>query len=156
MVRWFSAALGFSVTLHCAIHSLFIISDALRCGFWEFSSLERELPSTLEGRNFWFERYYCTRIMCVTIGLYQCGRFSFDFLSFFFIFLSAFELEDLQRFTCEAQSDAHTVVFRHHPVVLINALEVLGYRVISSFNVAEKCVWTMRREFPDPEPSDDE
>ena len=69
----------------------------------------------------------------------------------------AFELDDLRRFTLDAQSDAHTVVFKHHPVVLINALEVLGYRVVSSFNVAaEQCVWTMRRDFPDPEPSDDE
>jgi len=68
--------------------------------------------------------------------------------------LKSFELEDLRRFTLDSQTDAHTVFFKHHPVVLINALEVLGYRVVSSFNVgAESCVWTMRREFPEPEPA---
>ena len=70
---------------------------------------------------------------------------------------AAFELEDLKRFTFDNQADAHTVIFKHHPVVLINALEVLGYRVISSFNNGpDNCVWTMRKKFPDPEPSDDE
>ena len=73
----------------------------------------------------------------------------------------AFELEDLKRFTLEPQADVHTSVFRHHPVVLLNALEVLGYRVISSFNVNSdsiQCVWTMRKDFPEPcpDPSDDE
>lgn len=73
--------------------------------------------------------------------------------------VTAFELEDLKRFTLDSQTDAHTIFFKHHPVVLINALEVLGYRVVSSFNVGiENCVWTMRKEFPEPEPqpSDDE
>jgi len=70
--------------------------------------------------------------------------------------LKAFELEDLKRFTLDNQADAHTIIFKHHPIVLINALEVLGYRVISSFNNTDSCVWTMRKEFPDPEPSDDE
>jgi len=71
--------------------------------------------------------------------------------------LKAFELEDLKRFTLDPQADAHTVIFKHHPITLINALEVLGYRVISSFNNGtENCVWTMRKDFPDPEPSDDE
>lgn len=50
-------------------------------------------------------------------------------------------------------------MFRHHPVVLLNALEVLGYRVVSSFHVnPDNCVWTMRKDFPEPcpDPSDEE
>ncbi|EFX80683.1 uncharacterized protein LOC124208045 isoform X2 [Daphnia pulex] len=73
--------------------------------------------------------------------------------------LKACDLEDLKRFTYEQGSDVHTVSFRHHPVVLLNALEVLGYRVISSFHVnPDSCVWTMRKDFPEPcpEPSDEE
>ena len=76
---------------------------------------------------------------------------------FGFQFDIAFELEDLKRFTLDNQSDAHTIIFKHHPIVLINALEVLGYKVVSSFNHGpESCVWTMRKDFPDPEPSDEE
>lgn len=76
-----------------------------------------------------------------------CIFYLFDF--------TAFELEDLKRFALD-QADAHTVVFRHHPVVLLNALEVLGYRVISSFNSgSENCVWTMRKDFPVKCPTDD-
>lgn len=74
-------------------------------------------------------------------------------------FVAAFELEDLKRFTIDPQADAHTVVFRHHPVVLINALEVLGFRVISSFSASSDLfIWTMRKEFPEPcpDPSDEE
>ncbi|KAK4004979.1 uncharacterized protein LOC116936438 [Daphnia magna] len=73
--------------------------------------------------------------------------------------LKACDLEDLKRFTYEPHSDVHTVTFRHHPVVLLNALEVLGYRVVSSFYVSpDNCVWTMRKDFPEPcpEPSDEE
>ena len=44
--------------------------------------------------------------------------------------------------------------------MLLNALEVLGYRVVSSFNNEgdQNCVWTMRKDFPTPcpEPSDDD
>lgn len=75
------------------------------------------------------------------------------------LFCLACDLEDLKRFTYEQGSDVHTVSFRHHPVVLLNALEVLGYRVISSFHVnPDSCVWTMRKDFPEPcpEPSDEE
>lgn len=75
------------------------------------------------------------------------------------IFFLACDLEDLKRFTYEPHSDVHTVTFRHHPVVLLNALEVLGYRVVSSFYVSpDNCVWTMRKDFPEPcpEPSDEE
>ena len=54
----------------------------------------------------------------------------------------------------EGPADAHTVIFKHHPVVLLNALEVLGYRVASSFSPgAESCVWTMRKDFPEPCPA---
>lgn len=71
--------------------------------------------------------------------------------------LKAFEMEDLKRFTMELQTDAHTVIFKHHPIVLLNALEVLGYRVVSSFSSgSESSVWTMRKDFPEPCPTADD
>ncbi len=66
-------------------------------------------------------------------------------------------MEDLKRFTMELQTDAHTVIFKHHPIVLLNALEVLGYRVVSSFSSgSESSVWTMRKDFPEPCPTADD
>lgn len=58
----------------------------------------------------------------------------------------AFELDDLKRFSSgEQPTDAHTVTYKCHPVVLLNALEVLGYRVVCSFSSGENSTWTMRK-----------
>lgn len=73
------------------------------------------------------------------------GRINFKCHYFYNIF-AAFELDDLKRFSSgEPPTDAHTVTYKCHPVVLLNALEVLGYRVVSSFNSGENSTWTMRK-----------
>lgn len=71
--------------------------------------------------------------------------------------LKAADLEQLNRFPCGGYSDESTIVYLQHPCVILTALEVLGYRVVASSSTAVKqdyneYMWTMRKEFPDPEP----
>lgn len=71
--------------------------------------------------------------------------------------LKAADLEQLNRFPCGGYSDESTVVYLQHPCVILTALEVLGYRVVASSSTAVKqdyneYMWTMRKEFNDPEP----
>ncbi|XP_055593796.1 uncharacterized protein LOC129744997 [Uranotaenia lowii] len=71
--------------------------------------------------------------------------------------LKAADLEQLNRFPCGGYSDEATVVYLQHPCVILTALEVLGYRVVASSSTAVKqdyneYMWTMRKEFSDPEP----
>lgn len=71
--------------------------------------------------------------------------------------LKAADLEQLNRFPCGGYSDESTIVYLQHPCVILTALEVLGYRVVASSSTAVKqdyneYMWTMRKEFHDPEP----
>lgn len=71
--------------------------------------------------------------------------------------LKASDLEQLNRFPCGGYSDESTIVYLQHPCVILTALEVLGYRVVASSSTAVKqdyneYMWTMRKEFHDPEP----
>ncbi|XP_058451125.1 uncharacterized protein LOC131430284 [Malaya genurostris] len=71
--------------------------------------------------------------------------------------LKAADLEQLSRFPCGGYSDESTIVYLQHPCVILTALEVLGYRVVASSSTAVKqdyneYMWTMRKEFHDPEP----
>lgn len=71
--------------------------------------------------------------------------------------LKASDLEQLNRFPCGGYSDESTIVYLQHPCVILTALEVLGYRVVASSSTAVKqdyneYMWTMRKEFNDPEP----
>lgn len=71
--------------------------------------------------------------------------------------LKAADLEQLNRFPCGGYSDESTIVYLQHPCVILTALEILGYRVVASSSTAVKqdyneYMWTMRKEFNDPEP----
>lgn len=71
--------------------------------------------------------------------------------------LKAADLEQLNRFPSGGYSDEATIVYLQHPCVILTALEVLGYRVVASSSTAVKqdyneYMWTMRKEFNDPEP----
>lgn len=51
-------------------------------------------------------------------------------------------------------------MFLTHPCIILSALEVLGYRVVASSSTAVKqdyneYMWTMRKEFAEPEPVED-
>jgi len=70
------------------------------------------------------------------------------------------DIEQLNRFPCGGYSDECSIVFLTHPTVILSALEVLGYRVVASSSTAVKqdyneYMWTMRKEFTEPEPADD-
>ncbi|CAG9799167.1 unnamed protein product [Chironomus riparius] len=63
------------------------------------------------------------------------------------------------RFACGGYSDEQTIVFLAHPCIILSALEVLGYRVVASSSTAVKqdyneYMWTMRKEFSEPEPDE--
>ncbi|CAO1307813.1 unnamed protein product [Diamesa serratosioi] len=71
--------------------------------------------------------------------------------------LKAADIEQLNRFPCGGYSDESTIVFLAHPCIILTALEVLGYRVVASSSTSVKqdyneYVWTMRKEFNEPEP----
>ena len=82
------------------------------------------------------------------------------------------EIADLKNFSPGVDKDNYTITFPQHPCVILNALEVLGFRVISSspkilFNHSaallngggggipdvkdqphqQSIVWTLRKEF---------
>ena len=73
------------------------------------------------------------------------------------------DLSELSKtFQCDRQASTPLIVryTQYPPVVILNAIEVLGYRVVASSSYPAKnhtwIVWTMRREFPEPEPGDNE
>lgn len=99
--------------------------------------------------------------------------------SFLFQSLSAADIEQLNRFPCGGYSDESTIVYLQHPCIILSALEVtrqgfhsnfhnsnvdllvifqvLGYRVVASSSTAVKqdyneYMWTMRKEFNEPDP----
>ena len=66
--------------------------------------------------------------------------------------LKANELSDLRNFSPGANKDNYTITFPQHPCVILNALEVLGFRVVASTaSPAEPALitWTLRKEFDD-------
>lgn len=69
------------------------------------------------------------------------------------IHLSANELSDLKNFSPGVNKDNYTVTFPQHPCVILNALEVLGFRIVTSCPNGmnpDVTVWTLRKEFEDP------
>jgi len=87
--------------------------------------------------------------------------------------LKAAELSDLRNFSPGVDKDNYTITFPQHPCVILNALEVLGFRVVSSApkvvlspppstnnsnesttpssSIEQSIVWTLRKEFEDIE-----
>lgn len=77
-------------------------------------------------------------------------------LSVVFLF-SACDIEQLKRFASGGYCDESTIVYLQHPCVVLTALEVLGYQVVASSSTSIKqdyneYMWTMRKEFTEPEP----
>lgn len=67
------------------------------------------------------------------------------------------DIEQLKRFASGGYCDDSTIVYMQHPCVILTALEVLGYRVVASSSTSVKqdyneYMWTMRKEFSEPEP----
>ena len=87
--------------------------------------------------------------------------------------VAAAELSDLRNFSPGVDKDNYTITFPQHPCVILNALEVLGFRVVSSApkvvlspppstnnsnesttpssSIEQSIVWTLRKEFEDVE-----
>ncbi|GFG39678.1 hypothetical protein Cfor_05225 [Coptotermes formosanus] len=71
--------------------------------------------------------------------------------------ISACDIEQLKRFASGGYCDESTIVYLQHPCVVLTALEVLGYEVVASSSTSIKqdyneYMWTMRKEFSEPEP----
>lgn len=71
--------------------------------------------------------------------------------------LKAADIEQLNRFASGGYCDDCTIVYMQHPCVILTALEVLGYKVVASSSTSVKqdyneYMWTMRKEFSEPEP----
>ena len=69
----------------------------------------------------------------------------------------ACDIEQLKRFASGGYCDESTIVYLQHPCVVLTALEVLGYQVVASSSTSIKqdyneYMWTMRKEFSEPEP----
>ena len=65
-------------------------------------------------------------------------------------FILAKELNDLKNFSPGANTDNYTITFPQHPCVILNALEVLGFRIITSTTSHENIItWTLRKDFED-------
>ncbi|CAG2057335.1 unnamed protein product [Timema podura] len=70
---------------------------------------------------------------------------------------TASDIEQLKGFASGGYCDESTIVYLQHPCVILTALEVLDYRVVASSSTAVKqdyneYMWTMRKEFAEPEP----
>jgi hypothetical protein len=71
--------------------------------------------------------------------------------------LKAADIEQLNRFASGGYCDDCTIVYMQHPCVILTALEVLGYKVVASSSTSIKqdyneYMWTMRKDFAEPEP----
>lgn len=71
--------------------------------------------------------------------------------------IAAADIEQLSRFASGGYCDDSTIVYLQHPCVILTALEVLGYKVVASSSTIVKqdyneYMWTMRKEFSEPEP----
>lgn len=74
-----------------------------------------------------------------------------------FNYVIAADIEQLGRFSSIGYCDDSTIVYLQHPCIILTALEVLGYKVIASSSTSIKqdyneYMWTMRKEFSEPEP----
>lgn len=74
-----------------------------------------------------------------------------------FNYVIAADIEQLSRFSSIGYCDDSTIVYLQHPCIILTALEVLGYKVIASSSTSIKqdyneYMWTMRKEFSEPEP----
>lgn len=72
--------------------------------------------------------------------------------------LKASDIEQLKRFASGGYCDDSTIVYMQHPCVILTALEVLGYKVVASSSTSVKqdyneYMWTMRKDFSEPEPT---
>jgi len=61
--------------------------------------------------------------------------------------LKADEIKELVNFAPGPSRDNYTLSFSQHPCVILNALEVLGFQIVSSTSKGNFLVWTMRKEF---------
>ncbi len=62
--------------------------------------------------------------------------------------ISAKELAELSNFSPGTNKEPYGYVFPQHPCVILNALDVLGFRVVSSCNdVSGRVTWTLRKDF---------
>lgn len=73
------------------------------------------------------------------------------------LFFLASDIEQLTRFASGGYCDDSTIVYLQHPCVILTALEVLGYKVVASSSTSVKqdyneYMWTMRKDFSEPEP----
>jgi hypothetical protein len=72
-------------------------------------------------------------------------------------YVIAIDIEQLSRFSSGGYCDDSTIVYLQHPCVILTALEVLGYKVVASSSTSVKqdyneYMWTMRKDFSEPEP----
>ena len=70
--------------------------------------------------------------------------------------LKAGEISELINLSPGPSRDNYTLDFRQHPCVILNALEVLGFRIVASSSSGKEAlttIWTLRKEFENPEPS---
>ena len=63
------------------------------------------------------------------------------------LIISADEIKELINFAPGPSRDNYTLSFSQHPCVILNALEVLGFKIVSSTSKGNFLVWTMRKEF---------
>lgn len=74
-----------------------------------------------------------------------------------FFFPAGQDIEQLAEFRSISQIDEFTVLFREHVCVMLSALEVLGYQVVTSSSTLGPDpahithIWTMRRALADPD-----
>jgi len=73
--------------------------------------------------------------------------------------LKAQDREQLNRFKALGQTDNYTVLFAAHPCVILSALDVLGFQVVSSCPGVpadgDSYVWTLKKELPLPDEVED-
>ncbi|XP_017785365.1 PREDICTED: uncharacterized protein LOC108568670 [Nicrophorus vespilloides] len=74
--------------------------------------------------------------------------------------LKANDIDQLRRFPSGGLCDDWTIEYMQHPTVILTALEVLGYKVVTSSSSGfpkhqedfEYHMWTMQKDFSEPDP----
>ena len=63
--------------------------------------------------------------------------------------MTAQEVNELLNFSPGPSKDNYTLSFQQHPCVILNALEVLGFQIVTSTpgKNSSTVVWTMRKDF---------
>lgn len=65
----------------------------------------------------------------------------------------------LIRFHSTPSHDASTITYSHPPMAILNALEIIGYKVVTctasyvTDSEENHYMWTMRKDFSEPEPT---